>query len=57
MDLMPHLWGVLQAGPLVVRLRYHPPLQPADFPDRKALARRVEETIAEDLALILAGRR
>lgn len=57
MDLMPHLWGVLQAGPLVVHLRFHPPLQPSDFPDRKALARRVQETIAEDLALILAGRR
>ena len=28
------VWGVLQAGPLVVHLRFHPPLQPADFPDR-----------------------
>lgn len=57
MAMVPHLWGVLQSGPLSVRLRFHDPLHPADFSSRKVLSQHVEELIREDLVLVLAGRR
>jgi len=44
-DLAPHLWQVLKAGPLALKIVFHPPLHPADFANRKALTKAAERTI------------
>lgn len=50
MDFGPHLLATLAAARQgAVTVRYHPPLRVADFPDRKALARRAEEAVREGL--------
>lgn len=50
MALAPHLWGVLKLAPLHVEVIFLPAVSAADFPDRKALARHCEESIATGLA-------
>ena len=37
MDLMPHMWRLAQLKGGTVQVEFHPPLEAADFPDRKAL--------------------
>ena len=49
-DLAPHLWRFLQGGPVVVKLVFHNPLQPADFANRKKLAAAAEGLIRQTLA-------
>ena len=44
MEMMPHLWEALKAGPLDVVVQFHEPLS-LDHMDRKALAARGEEII------------
>ena len=39
MELVPHLWEALKAGPLDVVVQFHPPLS-LDAMDRKELAQR-----------------
>ena len=56
MELAPHLWNALKAGPLTVRVRFHGALSPHDFAGRKALSQTVEDLLRNDLALCLAGR-
>ena len=46
MTLLPHLLRVLGLRGAEVVIRYHPPVQPADFANRKELARHCEEGIA-----------
>ena len=54
MELVPHLWEALKAGPLDVVVEFHPPLS-LDTMDRKALARRAEELVRAGQIRALAG--
>jgi 1-acyl-sn-glycerol-3-phosphate acyltransferase len=55
MEMVPHLWEALLAGPLDVVVQFHQPLS-LDVMDRKTLARRAEEMVREGQAEALAGR-
>jgi len=55
MEMVPHLWEALLAGPLDVVVQFHQPLS-QDAMDRKTLARRAEELVREGQAEALAGR-
>jgi 1-acyl-sn-glycerol-3-phosphate acyltransferase len=52
MELVPHLWEALQAGPLDVVVQFHPPLEAMD---RKELARVAWDTVRKGQAAALAG--
>jgi len=52
MELVPHLWEALVAGPLDVVVQFHPPLQALD---RKELAKIAWETVRVGQACALAG--
>lgn len=53
MALLPHLWLVLKRGFAPARLRFHPVLNAADFPDRKLLAAACQSRIASGVSLNL----
>ena len=55
MDMAPHLWEALLAGPLDVEVRFHEPLS-LDRMDRKALAAKAQEIVQTGQAEALAGR-
>jgi 1-acyl-sn-glycerol-3-phosphate acyltransferase len=55
MEMVPHLWEALLAGPLDVVVQFHEPLS-LDRMDRKALAARARQTVQAGLARALAGR-
>ena len=50
MDLAPHLWRVLAAGPLHVEVIFHQPLEKHVLSDRKRAAEQAEELVREGLA-------
>ena len=52
MELVPHLWEALKAGPLDVIVQFHEPLGPMD---RKELARLAWDTVRKGQAAALAG--
>jgi len=52
MELVPHLWEALEAGPLDVVVQFHAALAPMD---RKELARTAWETVQKGQAVALAG--
>jgi 1-acyl-sn-glycerol-3-phosphate acyltransferase len=52
MELVPHLWEALKAGPLDVVVEFHPPLVAAD---RKELAKQAEKLVREGHIRALAG--
>lgn len=52
MELVPHLWEALEAGPLDVVVQFHPPLE---VMDRKELARVAWDTVRRGQAAALAG--
>ena len=52
MELVPHLWEALQAGPLDVVVQFHAPLATTD---RKELARAAWDTVRKGQAAALAG--
>ena len=54
MELVPHLWEALKAGPLDVVVEFHPPLS-LDAMDRKALAGRAETLVRGGQIRALAG--
>jgi 1-acyl-sn-glycerol-3-phosphate acyltransferase len=54
MELVPHLWEALLAGPLDVVVQFHEPLS-LDMMDRKTLARRAEAMVRTGQAEALAG--
>lgn len=54
MELVPHLWEALKAGPLDVVVQFHEPLTLADM-DRKELARQAETRVRAGQANALAG--
>jgi 1-acyl-sn-glycerol-3-phosphate acyltransferase len=55
MEMVPHLWEALLAGPLDVEVRFHPPLS-LDRMDRKTLAAKAQEIVQTGQAEALAGR-
>jgi 1-acyl-sn-glycerol-3-phosphate acyltransferase len=55
MDLAPHLWAAVAAGPLDVTVIFHPPLTVAETGHRKALAAEAERTVKRGLAAVLTG--
>jgi len=55
MEMMPHLWGALLAGPLDVVVQFHEPFS-LDMMDRKTLAARAQEIVQIGQADALAGR-
>ena len=54
MEMVPHLWEALRAGPLDVVIQFHEPLS-LDGMDRKTLAKRARRTIQAGVAKGLAG--
>ncbi len=54
MELVPHLWEALKAGPLDVVVEFHPPLS-LDAMDRKQLAKAAELTVRAGQMRALAG--
>ena len=52
MELVPHLWEMLKAGPLDVVVEFHPELAPAD---RKELAKAAERLVRDGQTRALAG--
>jgi 1-acyl-sn-glycerol-3-phosphate acyltransferase len=55
MEMVPHLWEALKAGPLDVTVQFHAPAT-LDQMSRKELAVRAQAQVATGLALALAGR-
>ena len=53
MDLGPHAWALLQAGPLDVSVRLSEPLPLDDFIDRKVLARQSEQSVRAAVTCLL----
>jgi len=57
MDLMPHLWAALAAGPFDVTVEFHPAVTAEQLGDRKALARYCENVVRKGVVEALSGRR
>ncbi len=55
MDLPPHAWALLKAGPLDARIVVGPPVPLDDFADRKALARHSEQEVRTNVVRALRG--
>jgi 1-acyl-sn-glycerol-3-phosphate acyltransferase len=55
MDLIPHLWEGVKAGPIDVVIEFHPPMTVDEVGGRKVLAARAEAIIREGQARALAG--
>ena len=55
MDLVPHLWDALKAGPLDVVVEFHPPMTVDEAGDRKRLTAEVEAIVRAGQARALAG--
>jgi lyso-ornithine lipid O-acyltransferase len=54
MEMVPHLWEALKAGPLDVVVQFHPPFS-LDVMDRKTLAKKAQEVVQNGQAQALAG--
>lgn len=55
MELPPHAWQLLKAGPLDVRVVVGPPVPLDDFTDRKALARHSEDEVRANIVRVMRG--
>lgn len=53
MDMAPHAWELLKAGPLDVTIRIGPPVPIDDFKDRKHLAAHAEEEVRRNVVSVL----
>ena len=56
MPLMSHLFRMLSLGKAVVQVRFHKPIDPKQFHDRKDLARHAQEIVAHSVAEMLQGK-
>ncbi len=56
MDLAPHVWRVAQWRGKRVTLLFHTPLDPADFPSRKALSQATWQVVADGAASLRQNR-
>jgi 1-acyl-sn-glycerol-3-phosphate acyltransferase len=57
MELLPHLWEGLKAGPLDVVVEFHPPIAVDGLGGRKKIAALAEEKVRSGLRRALAGGR
>jgi 1-acyl-sn-glycerol-3-phosphate acyltransferase len=57
MELLPHLWEGLKAGPLDVVVEFHPPVAVDGIGGRKKIAALAEETVRSGLRRALSGGR
>ena len=57
MEIVPHIWRALCAGPCDVRVEFHQPVTIEQFGDRKALARYSEDRVREGVLSALTGRK
>lgn len=55
MELVPHLWEAVTAGPVDVLIEFHPPMTIDEMGGRKPLAARAEAVIRQGQARALAG--
>jgi 1-acyl-sn-glycerol-3-phosphate acyltransferase len=55
MEMVPHLWDAILAGPIEVVVQFHPPLS-LDEMDRKTLAVRARQVIQAGVSEALQGR-
>jgi 1-acyl-sn-glycerol-3-phosphate acyltransferase len=55
MEMVPHLWEAILAGPIEVVVQFHPPLS-LDEMDRKTLAIRARQVIQAGVSEALQGR-
>jgi 1-acyl-sn-glycerol-3-phosphate acyltransferase len=55
MEMVPHLWEAILAGPVEVVVQFHPPLNLDDM-DRKTLALRAQQVIQTGVSEALQGR-
>jgi 1-acyl-sn-glycerol-3-phosphate acyltransferase len=55
MELVPHLWEAVTAGPIDVVVEFHPPMSIDDMGGRKPLAARAETIVRQGQARALAG--
>lgn len=55
MELVPHLWEALKAGPIDVVVEFHPPMTVDSAGGRKALAAAAEALVRQGQARALAG--
>jgi 1-acyl-sn-glycerol-3-phosphate acyltransferase len=56
MDLATHFWGLAQWRGLRATVLLHPPLDPADWPSRKALSQAVWKAVADGAAALRQNR-
>ena len=56
MNLAPHYWQIAQWRGKRVTLLFHTPLDPADFPDRKALAQATWQIVADGASALRQNR-
>jgi len=56
MELMPHLWSIVQMGQVTVVVEFHKPVNAADIGGRKALAEHCRRAIAAGVDRAIAGR-
>ncbi len=56
MDLAPHLFTMLGMGHVTVEVIFHAPVDPADWPSRKAIARYCETVVADGVNALLTAR-
>jgi 1-acyl-sn-glycerol-3-phosphate acyltransferase len=55
MPLAGHFWSIIRSGRLTVRVVFHPIVNAADFPSRKALAAHCHEAVGQGLETALRG--
>ncbi|MFZ4383102.1 MAG: lysophospholipid acyltransferase family protein [Sandarakinorhabdus sp.] len=53
--LGPHAMGFIHLGRVTAEIMFHPPIDPAAWPDRKALARHCHDVIAEGYRRLMRG--
>jgi 1-acyl-sn-glycerol-3-phosphate acyltransferase len=56
MTLAPHVWQVAQWRSKRASLLFHPPIDPADYPDRKALSQVTWQAVADGAAALRQNR-
>jgi lyso-ornithine lipid O-acyltransferase len=56
MDLMPHLWSALAAGPVDVTVEFHAPVTAEQMGDRKVLTQHCERVVREGVVRALSGK-
>lgn len=56
MELLGHLWRLAGLGRLTVTVEFHPPVEPEDFPSRRALADHCRHIIADGLSRAIHDR-